>query len=130
MAEPEVDISALMDEVRQSVREKKAAGIYRDEDIALPPDFRIFLPPDENDRFALLRAIGHLDLEGDPITSHRPVVGTVVKGTKRTVRYWVRKYTDGVFLRQNQFNAGVVQEMEQLRRKVDDLTEELEKLKK
>jgi hypothetical protein len=74
-----------------------------------------------------------IDLKGEPIRSHRPVLGIAIKSFKKFTRYWVRKYTDALFLRQNWFNQEsvaatdlLIRHVEELEQKVDDLNRRLE----
>lgn len=119
--EPPPDIEALMKEVRARVEEKRRLGVYppfEDEEIASAPAGRI----------QLLQAAAVLDPEGEPIRSHRPVLGWFIKSAKRLSRFWVRKYTDPIVLRQSMFNQQLLTyilemrtEIEELRRHIDEL---------
>lgn len=126
-----VDAEAIMERIRASIRAKRDAGILRDEswlarrldELGLPGALR-----ETTDRLALIRMAGRLDPNGDPLKSHRPIIGRLIVAVKRATRYWIRKYTDTIFTRQAHFNAEVtrlladlVRENEDLRRRVDAL---------
>ncbi len=123
-----VNVEDLMARVRKAVEEKKRMGIYRDDEwcVELPHGT---VPQAGTDSLTLLRSSAHVDLDGEPIQSHRALTGTVVMAVKRFTRYWVRKYTDPLFLRQSAFNAESVNTLASLRREVDELRSEVNRLK-
>ena len=123
-----VNVEELMARVRSAVEEKRRAGIYRDDDWPCDSQFHPG-PSAGDDQLALLRSAARVDLEGEPIQSHRPLAGLVVMTLKRFSRYWVRKYTDSLFLRQSTFNAETVSALANLRREVDELRAEVTRLK-
>jgi hypothetical protein len=108
--DPEIDVDAIMNRIRASIQAKREAGILRDEswlsqrldEQDLPGSMR-----ESADRLALIRMAGRLDVNGDPVKSHRPIVGRVIVFLKRATRFWIRKYTDTIFTRQAHFNAEV-----------------------
>lgn len=123
-----VNVEELMARVRSAVEEKRRAGIYRDDD--WPGGNQFYPGPTSgDDHLALLRSAARVDLEGEPIQSHRPLAGLAVMALKRFSRYWVRKYTDSLFLRQSTFNAETVSALAALRREVDELRGEVARLK-
>lgn len=130
-APEEIDIEQLMSEIRRNVAEKRKAGIYTDE--GLPPWTGFLRPGDVpfslDDQIRLLEAMARPPLDGDPISSHRPVYGSLIVAAKRFFRYWTRKYTDGMFLRQQQFNGEAVATIRTLRKQVDELRAEVEELR-
>ncbi len=126
-AEP-VDVEALMERVRRAVEEKRRAGVYREDD--WPSDLHYGAPAQPGrDGLGLLRAAARVDLDGEAIRSHRPFSGAVVMAIKRFTRYWVRKYTDPLFLRQAAFNAESVNALAALKSEVEELREEVARLK-
>lgn len=127
-AESPVDVDQIMDRVRRTVEEKRRAGIYRDDDWTEAFHYGA-AAPSGSDGFGLLRASARVELEGEPIRSHRPVAGALVMALKRFSRYWVRKYTDPLFLRQGTFNTETVNAVAALRREVEELREEVARLK-
>ena len=68
-----------------------------------------------------MEAAARVDLEGEPITSHRPVTGSIIKFVKRQTRFWIRKYTDPILLRQTMFNVELLKTVRELRTELDEL---------
>lgn len=126
--QPAIDVAQLMERVRRNVEEKRKAGIYKDDGWAgsLRYGSGIAAP---GDQLALLRTSARVDLEGEAIQSHRPVAGALIVALKRFSRYWVRKYTDPLFLRQGTFNSEAVNAVTALQREVEELKSELDRLK-
>lgn len=125
-----LDVEQIMAEIRQAVEEKRRAGIYDTE----LPQLAGFLRPGSSelgldDQINLLAACAQMDLEGEPISSHRPVTGAIIVGFKRFFRFWTRKYTDGLFLRQSHFNTEAVSTIRDLRREVENLRREVAELR-
>lgn len=77
----------------------------------------------------LLRAVARLDLQGEEYRSHRPWLGPFIVAWKKFVRFWVRKYTDGIFLRQSFFNTQVLSALDNIQQRLDSLEEEVERLR-
>ena len=130
-APDEIDIEQLMDEIRRNVAAKREAGVYVDNTL---PDWPGFLRPGDvpfslDDHMTLLTATARPPLAGDPISSHRPWVGPWIVAAKKLVRMAVRKYTDGMFLRQAQFNDEAVATLKNLRREVETLRREVDELR-
>jgi hypothetical protein len=127
---PELDLDAILVQIRASIDSKREAGVLRDEawlsrrlDSAnLPGSAR-----QSADRLALIKMAGRLDLAGDPIKSHRPVLGWAIIAWKRFSRYWTRKYTDQIFTRQTHCNAEVLHLLTELVRETEDLRDRLAK---
>ncbi len=125
-----LDVEQIMAEIRIAVEEKRRAGIY---DAELP-QLSSFLRPGSSalgldDQINLLAASAQLDLDGDPISSHRPVSGPFIVAFKKFFRLWTRKYTDGLFLRQSHFNTEAVATIRDLRREVENLRREVAELR-
>jgi hypothetical protein len=129
-----IDTEALMAEIRAKVAEKRRANIYGDE--AFEPWTAFVQPGDPSlamgHRLAYLDGCGKIDLAGEPIKSHRPFLGRFLIATKKFTRYWVRKYTDALFMRQAHFNSEATgalkamnEEVQFLRREVEELRAEL-----
>ena len=130
-----VDVVAIMEEVRRRVAEKRAAGIYPAAN--MPPTTAITPDADDNELMGKVRwgldsmyASARIGLEGEPITSHRPVAGFFLKSWKKFLRFWVRRYTDTLFLQQSYFNtetantvAALHEEIRRLRREIEQLRE-------
>jgi hypothetical protein len=129
-----LDVSEIMREVRELARSRAAAGgdDYHEPMAAGTParsGFGAEWVTTVGEQLDLLRAAARLQLEGDPIRSHRPRLGRVIVAWKKFVRYWVRKYTDALFLRQSFFNSQVVGALEQLQQRVDALEDEVAALR-
>ena len=62
-------------------------------------------------------------------TSHRPMLGKIVKPVKKLTRYWARKYTDSIFLQQNYFNAEAAETMKQMHAEIEELRAEVARLR-
>lgn len=124
---PAIDVQAIMAEIRQRIAEKQQAGLYRG-----LPRLALDTPPPPGavrrmeERLALLRAYARPSLEGEPIASHRPVVGRLVVAWKKFTRFWVRRYTDTVFLRQQMFNEEVASLLEEAMAELRSLREQIE----
>ncbi|MBN1478237.1 hypothetical protein JXA47_15890, partial [Candidatus Sumerlaeota bacterium] len=78
------------------------------------------------ERLALLTTYARPLLEGEAISSHRPIVGRLVVAWKRFTRFWIRRYTDTIFLRQQMFNEEVSHLLQELTEEVRALREEIE----
>ncbi len=126
-----LDVHELMKEVRDLARRR---GVPSDAgEISKPGQTRSHFGAEwvstVGEDIDLLRAAATLDLQGDPIRSHRPFTGRFIIAWKKFVRFWVRKYTDSLFLRQSFFNSRVVGTLEQLRQRLETLEEEVESLR-
>ena len=116
------DVRAIMMEIRGRVAEKRKAGIYPEWPASLERlDLGLLSAADREQKWALLDAAAAIDLQGEPIKSHRPISGFFIKALKRFTRFWIRKYTDPIFLRQSMFNAELLKEVRELRHELDDL---------
>lgn len=117
----EIDIEAIMAQVRLNVAEKRRAKVYVDE--FLPPPMGVARNENASldEHLRVLRASCSLPIEGDPIHSHRPISGFFIKAFKKLTRFWTRKYTDALFLRQNYFNAELVATLEAMKDELEQL---------
>ncbi len=110
-----IDARAIMETVRRRVAEKQRAGVYRG-----LPRLALQTPPPPgasrraDERLALVQMWARQSLEGEPISSHRPIVGRFVVAWKRFTRFWIRRYTDSLFLRQQMFNEEVAALLQEL----------------
>lgn len=128
------DVAAIMNEIRRRVAEKRRAGLYNEPPLpaamaaaAPPADSGTALSPERH--ISAMRGAAHADLEGEPIRSHRPVTGPFIKAWKRFTRFWIRRYTDALFLRQSYFNSEATAAAEALLREVRELRREIEALR-
>lgn len=117
-----------MDDIRRRVAEKQQSGEYADDPAALEMlNFTGFLPQKEDERrIALLQAAANVEIEGEPISSHRPVAGAFIKAIKKLTRFWIRKYTDPIFLRQSMFNDELLKLVLEQRGQIEELKRERE----
>jgi hypothetical protein len=117
-----IDVAAIMETIRKRIAQKQQAGLYRG-----LPRLALDAPPPPGavrraeERLALVKMCARQSLEGEPISSHRPFVGSVLVAWKRFTRFWVRRYTDPLFLRQQMFNEEVAALLEELTAEVKAL---------
>jgi hypothetical protein len=122
-----IDAQEVMATIRRRIAEKQQAGLYRG-----VPRLALDTPPPPGavrrleERLALLTTYARPLLEGETISSHRPLVGKIVVGWKRFTRFWIRRYTDTIFLRQQMFNEEVSHLLLELTEEVRALREEIE----
>jgi len=127
-----INVEDLMTRIRTNIEERKKSRHFR-EDVLLAQGVD-FLPPGQSsksgaDRLALLVYAARLDLEGEPIASHRTFFGFAIKWAKRFARFWTRKYTDGVFSQQNHFNSEVIATLSELTKRLEQLEAENRELR-
>ena len=128
-----LDVDEIMQEVRELARSK--GHVVEREDVLggaseARSNFGAEWVTTVGEQLDLLRAAAQLELRGEPIRSHRPFLGRFIIAWKKFVRFWVRKYTDAIFLRQSFFNSQVVGALDQLRQRIDVLEEEVAALRK
>ena len=131
--DPEINVVEVMNKIRERIEEKKKAGIYKDEPLFTQPIDILsvdILKKGFKDRTEVLKILGTLNLEGDPITSHRPILGSIIKTFKKIFRYWTRKYTDSLFGKQCQFNNEVVNILEKITEEVEEIKKQLKESQK
>lgn len=120
------DVERIMAEVRQLVEKRKQERIYEEPKSAeARSTFGAEWVTTVGEQLDLLRAAARLELQGDPIRSHRQFTGRFIVAWKKFVRFWVRKYTDAIFLRQSFFNSQVVAAVEKLEQRIDALEDEV-----
>jgi hypothetical protein len=126
-----VDIEGIMHQIRRNVEEKRAANVYRDDLWQGQPSLARADDPDcsMDEHLASLRAAGRVQIEGEPITSHRPILGIFIIKYKKFWRYWTRKYTDTLFLRQSLYNSEVAATLTAMNREIRELREEVRSLR-
>jgi hypothetical protein len=117
---------------RRSIEEKKKSRVCR-EDALLAQGIDLFGPGESSknlkDHLALLRLAASIELEGEPIRSHRPLTGFAIKWVKQASRLLIRKYTDVLFARQNHFNAEVIAALSEMSRRLDEQKAENQRLR-
>ena len=127
----EIDVEELKERIRKSIEEKKKSQVYIEEPWMLQdisqPQLRLDMKR-ASDTLAMLKIAGRLDLEGEPISSHRMFSGHFIKFMKRSTRFWIRKYTDAIFFKQNHFNLEIVNVISQMNEQIQDLKSENERL--
>ncbi len=130
--DPSINVEEIMCRIRQSIAEKKRARLIRyDAFLAQGAEPLPLSDSSRNlaDHLALLQMAGRMDLEGEPIVSHRPVAGFFITLAKRFSRFWIRKYTDGVLAKQNYFNSETVRLLTEMNRRIEALEAENERLR-
>mgnify|MGYP000856281241 FL=1 len=127
-----IDVAAVMNEVRRRVAQKRTEGIYPPEEKSVPEvQLAVENSPAYEDvmwRIETMRSIARLNLDGEPILSHRPILGYFLIRWKKFMRFWTRRYTDSLFLQQSRYNtessatiASLLEEINQLRAEVNAL---------
>jgi len=128
-----IDVEEIMARIRRSIEEKKSSRAYHhDALLSQGIDVLQLSRSSKNlaDHLALLKYAARIDLEGEQITSHRPVLGFAIKWAKRLTRFWIRKYTDSIFTKQNHFNAELIAVLSELNHRVEEMKKENERLRK
>ncbi len=116
-----INAEEIMATIRRRIAEKQQAGLYRG-----LPRLALDTPPPPGgvrraeERLALLHMYARGNLDGDPIASHRPVIGRFIVAAKRAARFLVRRYTDALFLRQQMFNEEMVSLLDDLTREIKE----------
>jgi hypothetical protein len=130
-APAELDVEELMREVRHNVQLHQSKGLYEEKEskMAARSAFGAEWVTTAGEQMDLLRAVARLDLQGEEYRSHRPWLGPFIVAWKKVVRFWVRKYTDGIFLRQSFFNTQVLSALDNIQQRLDSLEEEVERLR-
>ena len=130
-APAELDVEELMREVRHNVQLHQSKGLYEEKEaeMAARSAFGAEWVTTAGEQMDLLRAVARLDLQGEEYRSHRPWLGPFIVAWKKFVRFWVRKYTDGIFLRQSFFNTQVLSALDNIQQRLDSLEEEVERLR-
>ncbi len=127
------DVKEIIKDIKNRIEEKKKAGIYINEP-ELEQNNKVFnhnfssLCIDE--KIEILNFLSSIDLEGEKITSHRPVLGLFIKSVKKFFRFWTRKYTDTIFSKQSQFNSETVELLTKISNDLEMLKKEMENIKK
>lgn len=122
--DPDINVKEIIKTIQDRIEEKKRAGIYKDDPILTQkfnPLNSDFFTASIKGRLELLKILAAVNLDGEPITSHRPLSGFFIKSVKKFFRYWIRKYTDSVFAKQNQFNNEVITLLDQISDELDEI---------
>ena len=131
--DPEINVDQIMNRISNSIEEKKKSQVYIEEPWMLQdisqPHMRLDMKR-ASDTLAMLKIAGRLDLEGEPISSHRMISGYFIKLLKKVTRFWTRKYTDAIFFKQNHFNMELVNIISQMNEQIHELKQEIVRLKK
>jgi len=118
--EDRIDVEAIMEEIRQRVREKKAQGYYSDEELGRLAGLELTPQPSEHERIDPSLSddwyryhLDQLEVLWDArveisISSHRPRLGRYIVWGKAFVRRLLRPYTNMILSRQTDFNVNVV----------------------
>ncbi|MBN1515320.1 hypothetical protein JXA32_02000 [Candidatus Sumerlaeota bacterium] len=127
-----INVDDLMERIRTSIDNKKKSQIYIEEPWMMQDITRPHTGMGTQrtaDMLAMLRIAGRLDLEGEKITSHRRLWGSLIVALKRITRFWVRRYTDAIFFKQNHFNLQIVDVLAQMNQQLNEVKQENEQLK-
>lgn len=128
-----INVDDIMARIRRSIDEKKKSRVYR-QDALLAQGIDVLQLSQSSkglaDHLALLKYAARIDLEGEQISSHRPFMGFAIKWAKRLTRFWIRKYTDSIFTKQNHFNAELISVLSELNHQVEELKSENERLRR
>jgi hypothetical protein len=127
----DVDVEALMAEVRQTVERKRAEGVYSEEFLALlrepldlQPDPAFVAGPawSEVERTATIDSTL-------PAESRRPVVGGTIGATKRAAQWALRWYLPPLMERVSAHNRAVVAVLAEHNRQINDMQRSLDRLR-
>lgn len=126
----DVDVEAVMSEVRATVERKRAEGAYDDDRIARAERLNVDRLKDE-DTFVdfYLDSLHHIftvDINDFPIRTHRGLMGAPVVGLKKTIWKLLKFYTYRLFTQQNQINGQMVCAVDGLNRKINRRLERIE----
>lgn len=131
--DPEIDVKKITETIQKRIEEKKKAGIYKD-DPMLSQNIALLkadiLSQGLSERIKILKMLARVNLDGEQITSHRPVAGMLIKTVKKITRFWIRKYTDDIFAKQNQFNAEITFILEDMDKEISDIKKIIEEIKR
>lgn len=122
-----IDSKEVMAELRRRIQEKQDAGLYEG-----VPRLALDAPPPLGakrrfeESIAVLEMYARHDLVGPPIRSHRPSTGWFVVKWKKFVRFWVRRYTDQIFIQQHLFNEEAIALMRDMHREIQALRSQLD----
>jgi hypothetical protein len=126
-----INVDEIMARIRQSIQEKRKSRVYR-QDALLAQGIDLLQMSQGNktlaNHLAILRYMARIDIEGEQITSHRPVLGFAIKWAKRLTRVWVRKYTDSILTKQNHFNAETIAVLSEMNQQLEELKAENQRL--
>ncbi len=131
-APPGIDVKNIMTEIKSRIAAKQKNGTYlKGDDVVQLEEIENKLKDvgDLSKKLIRLHSLSSLDLEGDPIVSHRKVWGPVIKFFKKTTRFWTRKYTDPIFFKQNNLNVNIVDCLMDLSIRLNQIEKEINILK-
>ena len=123
-----IDVEALMADLRQRVAEKKAAGLYTVD--ALAVDTASSEEPIGAPDLDRLRELAVQQLDLSIVASDKPVVGGIVTKVKRTLVRGTSQPLIHASAQTNQFNAALLHYVAMLGREVAALNHQLEALRR
>jgi hypothetical protein len=136
--DPEVDVPAIMAQVRANVAARKAAGAYHDDLDAIVRDVFSMVPdlaaaPTGAGGNALARGLVDANqrwmVREIPFVSNAPVVGPLIVGVRRFWNWMAPKwYIRAILQQQVGFNAAAVQVLNELVANQNQLAEEVRRL--
>jgi len=132
-----IDIGELMQTIRKNIERKKAEGIISDEKLAEARSLKIGDNPDKSDfikgYITTATITSDIDFEhyklGIPPFLHKPFLAHMVLAVKQFIRRILRFHTRGVFMQQVGFNKHMVQLVEALYERVEELADEVATLR-
>jgi len=113
--EPTVDVARLMEEIKERVRQKKAAGFYSEEELRritqMELEVQEVLPGYRDELDFHLTTLNDIwdPKEPEPIASHRRVLGPALVALKRVIQRLARPVIGLALARQTRVNSHLVQ---------------------
>ena len=132
ISSPSIDVQNIIKEIKERIDKKKRAGLYLDgDDVAQLEEIESKLKEtgELGQKLLRLNTFATIDLEGDPIVSHRKIAGPIIKFFKKISRIVIRKYTDSIFCKQSNFNSEIISYLTDISLKLNQIEKELNKLK-
>lgn len=127
-----IDVQNIIKEIKERIDKRKRDGIYLEgDDVAQLEEIELKLKEtgESGQKLLRLNTFATIDLEGDPIVSHRKIAGPIIKLFKKISRVVIRKYTDSIFCKQSNFNSEIISYLTDMSLKLNQIEKELNKLK-
>jgi len=129
--DPAINVEEIMGRIRHTIAEKKKSRVCRQDALLSQGTdlFRLDTSKSVTSRLALLNFTASLNLEGQPIVSHRPLVGFAIRFAKQLWRRMTRTYTDAIFAEQSRFNAEMTTAVSDLHQQLQEQRAENQRLR-
>lgn len=115
-----IDVKKLEEEIRQTVAQKRAQGLYSDDAVARAERYNLLTMKDDEDfmdRYLFcLRQIVPVDINDFEIVERRSTLSPLVKALKKVIWKLLKFYTFRLWSQQNQTNAILLGGIENLNR--------------